>query len=120
MSIDATRIPVLVGVGQSIEREAVVGVVELAERAALAAFDDAPGLAGRIDRLSMVGSSFSRVSKKPATEVMTHLGLEDLYCEVTPPGGNTPQWLMNRACDEISRGDRTERNYKDYKIISPQ
>jgi acetyl-CoA C-acetyltransferase len=104
MSIDPTRVPVLVGVGQSIEREAVVDVVGLASRAVRAAFEDAPGLEDRIGRLSMVGSSFSRVSKTPATEVMVDLGLEDVDCEVTRHGGNTPQWLINRACDEITRG----------------
>jgi acetyl-CoA C-acetyltransferase len=105
MSIDATRIPVLVGIGQSIEREAVVDVVGLASRAARAAFEDAPGMVDRIDRLSMVASSFSRVSKTPATEVMVDLGLKDVECEVTTPGGNTPQWLINRACVEIARGE---------------
>jgi len=105
MSIDPTRIPVLVGIGQSVEREAVVDVVGLASRAARAAFEDAPGLADRIGRISMVCSSFSRVSKTPATEVMVDLGLEDVEREVTTPGGNTPQWLINRACVEIARGE---------------
>ena len=38
MPSDPTRIPVLVGLGQSIERDAVVDVVDLATRAADAAF----------------------------------------------------------------------------------
>ena len=69
MSSDPSRIPVLVGVGQSIEREDVTDAVDLASRAALAAFEDAPGLAGKIQRLTMVGVSFSPVGLAPATEV---------------------------------------------------
>ena len=104
MTLDPSRIPVLVGIGQSIERDAVVDVIDLATRAAQTAFEDAPGLVDRIQRLSVVGISFSRVSKSPATELAKRLGLAELECEVTTPGGNTPQWLINRACDEISKG----------------
>jgi acetyl-CoA C-acetyltransferase len=107
MKIDPSRIPVLVGVGQSIEREAIVDVIELAGRAAQAAFEDAPGLENRIQRISFVGVAFSRVSGSPATELALRLGLssnDPLQCEVTTPGGNTPQWLINRACAEIAKG----------------
>lgn len=104
MSSDPTRIPVLVGVGQSIEREGRTDVVELAERAARAAFADAPGLERRIERLSMVGVSFSRVGGAPASQVAERLGLREVQCEVTTPGGNTPQWLVNRAAREIAAG----------------
>lgn len=104
MSFDPQRTPVLVGIGQSIEREEIVTATELASRAARAAFTDAPGLESRIQRLSVVAVSFSRVSKTPATEVAASLGLSDVACEVSTPGGNTPQWLMNRACEEIVQG----------------
>lgn len=104
MSIDPNRIPVVVGVGQSIERDAVVDVIDLATRAAEAAFEDAPGLADRIQGLSFVAVSFSKVSKAPARELATRLGLDDVECEVTTPGGNTPQWLVNRACEAIALG----------------
>jgi len=104
MSSDPTRIPVLVGVGQSIEREGRTDVVELAERAARAAFAEAPGLERRIERLSMVGVSFSRVGRAPASQVAARLGLRDVSCEVTTPGGNTPQWLVTRAAREIAAG----------------
>jgi acetyl-CoA C-acetyltransferase len=104
LSLDPRRTPVLVGLGQSIEKEAVVDVPTLAGRAARAALDDAPGLESRIQRLTMVASSFSKVGRAPASEVASELGLAGAACEVTTPGGNTPQWLMNRACEEISRG----------------
>ena len=104
MSFDPQRTPVLVGIGQSIEREEIVTAVDLAARAARSAFADAPGLESRVQRLSVVAVSFSRVSKTPASEIAAALGLSDIACEVTTPGGNTPQWLMNRACEEIVEG----------------
>jgi acetyl-CoA C-acetyltransferase len=105
MSLDPTRIPVLLGIGQSIERDSVTNVVELAARAANAAFEDAPGLIDRIQRLTMVAVTFSPVSLAPASEVADHLGLEKAARETTTPGGNTPQWLMSRACQEIAAGE---------------
>jgi acetyl-CoA C-acetyltransferase len=105
MPIDPNRTPVLVGIGQSIERESVTNVVELAARAAEAAFEDAPGLREKVQRLSLVGISFSPVSLTPATEIVEKLGLGDIAREATTPGGNTPQWLMNRACEEIASGE---------------
>lgn len=104
MSLDPARTPVLVGLGESIERDAVTNAAELATRAAEAAFEDAPGLKDGVQRLSFVAVSFSPVSLTPASEVAAALGLEGVACETTTPGGNTPQWLMNRACDEIARG----------------
>jgi acetyl-CoA C-acetyltransferase len=105
MSLDPSRTPVLVGIGQSIERESITHAVELAARAAEAAFEDAPGLRAKVQRLSMVAVSFSPVSLAPATEVCEALGLGDIEREATTPGGNTPQWLMNRACEDIARGE---------------
>lgn len=105
MSLDPSRIPVLVGIGQSIERDGVTDAVDLASRAANAAFEDAPGLADRIQRLTMVGVSFSPIGLAPATEVAESLGLANAERETTTPGGNSPQWLMNRACHAIARGE---------------
>ena len=104
MSLDSTRIPVLVGIGQSIERDAITDAVSLASRAAQAAFEDAPGLADKIQRVTMVAVSFSPVGLAPASEVAASLGLSDVECETSTPGGNSPQWLMNRACQEIATG----------------
>lgn len=104
MGIDPERVPVIVGVGQSIERDAVVGVVELAHRAVLAAAADAPRVLERVERLSFVAPSFSRASNRPASELAARLRLAGALCEVSTPGGNSPQWLMNRACAEIAAG----------------
>ena len=103
-SMDPTRIPVIVGAGQAIERSEIVSAVELAARAAGAAFDDAPGLRERIDRLSLVAITFSPAGKAPASELAKCLGLVDVACEVTTAGGNMPQWLVNRAADDIASG----------------
>ncbi|MCB9378103.1 MAG: acetyl-CoA acetyltransferase [Holophagales bacterium] len=104
MGFDAKRVPVVVGIGQAIEREAVTSVVELAERATEAAAADAPGLLERIERLSFVAPSFSRASHRPASELAERLGLAGVACEVSTAGGNSPQWLVNRACAEIAAG----------------
>lgn len=104
MSVDSERVPVVVGVGQSIEREAIVSVVELAQRAVRAAAADAPGLLERVERLSFVAPSFSRASAAPASELAARLGRVGIACEVSTAGGNSPQWLMNRACAEIATG----------------
>ena len=105
MALDPSRTPVLVGIGQSIEREAITTAVELAARAAEAAFEDAPGLREKIQRLSVVAVSFSPVSLTPATEIVEALGLGDIEREASTPGGNSPQWLINRACEQIVAGE---------------
>lgn len=102
--IQPARTPVLVGVGQSIERDAVVSVVDLTEHAARAAFEDAPGMAERVERISTVSAVFSPCGKAPSTELAARLGLSDVQCETTTPGGNTPQWLVTRAAEEIASG----------------
>ncbi|MFK7896489.1 MAG: hypothetical protein AB8G23_11670 [Myxococcota bacterium] len=105
MPLDPQRTPVLIGLGEVLEREEITSAVELAASAARLAFADAPGLESRIQRLSVVGVSFSPVSKTPASEAAAALGLSGITCETTTPGGNTPQWLMNRACQEIVQGE---------------
>ena len=105
MSLDPTRTPVLLGIGQCLERDGIVSTVELCARAAELAFEDAPGTRERIQRLSMVSVIFSPASEGAATEVCDLLSLPDVKREMTTPGGNTPQWLMNRACEQIVAGE---------------
>ncbi len=101
---DGSRIPVLVGIGQSIERDSIVTARELATRAARAALDEAPGLAGAVQRLSTVAISFSPAGPRIASEIARDLGLSGASVEVSTPGGNASQWLVNRACEEIAKG----------------
>lgn len=105
MTVDPTRTPVLVGIGESIERNTITSAVELAARASEAAFADAPGLREKVQRLSLVGISFSVAGSAPASEIAGALGLGDTARETTTAGGNTPQWLMNRACEQIAEGE---------------
>lgn len=105
MPIDPARIPVLVGLGEAIERDALTTPVELAARAAEAAFAEAPGLREAVQRLSLVAVSFSPIGAAAATEIAHALSLQDVDCEATTPGGNTPQWLINRACSQIVAGE---------------
>lgn len=102
---DAARTPVIVGIGQSIEREQLVTPIDLAERAARAAFEDAPGLEGRIDRVSMVAAIFSPAGKAPASAVADRLGLRRAKREVSTVGGNTPQWLVTSLASQIAAGE---------------
>jgi acetyl-CoA C-acetyltransferase len=105
MSIDPERIPVIVGVGQAIERDDPVWSRDLMERAAWRALDDAPGIGPHLQRVTVVqviGDRFPR----PATAVARRLGLgEDVRCETTVVGGNTPQWLMTRTAEAIAAGE---------------
>jgi acetyl-CoA C-acetyltransferase len=101
---DPERIPVVIASGQALERDALVNPVELMARACESALADAPGLRDRIDRLSVV-DIMTKVGPAPATELATRLGLGDEVArEVTTVGGNTPQWLVNRAASEIAAG----------------
>jgi acetyl-CoA C-acetyltransferase len=101
---DPSRIPVLVGIGQSIERAEIVSAFDMAERAARAALADAPGLEPHIARVSVVAISFSSGGVAPASELAKRLGLDDARCETSTPGGNMPQWLVNRAASDIAAG----------------
>jgi len=101
---DPERIPVVIASGQALERTDLVNPVDLMVRACEAALADVPALRDRIDRLSVV-DVMTKVGPAPATELATRLGLgPDTAPEVTTVGGNTPQWLVNRAASEIAAG----------------
>ncbi len=100
------RIPVVVAAGQVTSRDTaeIVSALDLAERAARAALDEVPGLAARIDRVSVV-NIMSRVGPAPASRLAARLGIEPAVREHTAVGGNTPQWLVNRAAAAIAAGE---------------
>jgi len=101
---DPERTPVVIASGQAIERVALVNPVDLMARASESALADAPALRDHIDRLSVV-DVMTKVGPAPATELADRLGLgPDVVREVTTVGGNTPQWLVNRAASEIAAG----------------
>jgi acetyl-CoA C-acetyltransferase len=102
--MDEERTPVVIGVGHAIERDAIVSTEDLTERAARAALDEAPRLANVIERVSVVSTIFSPSVGNGATELARRLGITPATVEVTTAGGNTPQWLVTRASEEIAQG----------------
>lgn len=102
--IDEERIPVVAAVGQTIERHEIVSTEDLVERASRAALDEAGALASRIGRVSIVSTIFSPSVANGATDVSRRLGISPDVNEVTTAGGNTPQWLVTRAAEDIASG----------------
>ena len=100
---DPERIPVVIASGQSIERTALTTPVELMELACQAAFAAVPALRSRVDRLSVV-NVMTRTGPHPASDLAARIGTARAACEVTTIGGNSPQWLVNRAASAIARG----------------
>ena len=99
------RVPVVVASGQSIERDEPVTPVDLMARAAGVAVGQVPGLRRRVERVSVV-DVMTRTGPSPATELARRLdlGTASTVCEVTTVGGNSPQWLVNRAASDIASG----------------
>ena len=93
---DADRIPVVIASGQSIERTDLVTPVDLMERACQVALAEVPGLRSSIERVSVV-NTLSQSGPAPASELADRIGASGAIREVTTIGGNSPQWLVNRA-----------------------
>jgi acetyl-CoA C-acetyltransferase len=102
--LDEARIPVIVATGQSIERSATVSALELAARAAEECLASAPVLRRGVQLVSVV-NILSTVGPAPAGALAQRLGLAPTRTEVTSIGGNSPQWLVNRAAAAISAGE---------------
>jgi acetyl-CoA C-acetyltransferase len=102
--MDEEQVPVVVGVGHAIERDEIVSTEDLTERAARAALGEAPKVSGAIERVSVVSTIFSPSVGSGGTELARRLGISPSTVEVTTAGGNTPQWLVTRAAEEIAQG----------------
>jgi len=100
---DPERLPVVVGFGQSLEREDHVTPVDLMARATESALEGTGDLRARIGRLSVV-DVMTRTGPAPAAELARRLGVAPAVTEVTTIGGNSPQWLVSRAAAEIAAG----------------
>ncbi|MGA2036003.1 MAG: acetyl-CoA acetyltransferase [Acidimicrobiales bacterium] len=98
------RIPVVVATGQVIERDATVSPVELAIRASELALAQAGALRSRIGVVTMV-NVFSGAGAAPAARLARRLALSPARTEMTTIGGNTPQWLVNRAAASIAASE---------------
>jgi acetyl-CoA C-acetyltransferase len=98
------RLPVVVATGQSIERLTTVSALDLAERAARVALDRVPKLQAEVQQVSVV-NIISPAGSAPGADLSRRLHLSPARTETTTVGGNSPQWLVNRAAKAISAGD---------------
>ena len=103
------RTPVIVGVGQHVQRPADVAeareAVELMAIAAEAAADDAGarGLLSRVDPVTVVKGAW-RYSN-PAQLVADRIGARRARSALTHDGGNTPQSIVSILATRIAAGD---------------
>lgn len=120
--MDESRIPILVGGGQITQREkdpAVArGPMDLTEDAARAAADDAGAGGALLEALDTVvvirsfsdtswrfTSPFGRISNPPR-ELARRLGAAGVRRQIyTWPGGNMPQWCINRLFEQVTNGE---------------
>lgn len=105
VSIDP-RTPVLVGVGQVTNRgDRLVDPLTLMEEATGVALADSGAAVGSRVQSVQVVNLLSWSYPAPADALARRLGLPDGERLSTTIGGNTPQWLMARACDAIASGE---------------
>lgn len=112
---DWTRVPVVVGAGQHTNRvedplaapDPFELMVTAARRAAASALGDgrAGDLLGGITHCYMV-HSLSLRHGDPAQELAGRLGATHAEARVSGMGGNIPQWLVNRAAEQVAAGAR--------------
>ena len=120
--IDENRIPVLIGCGQITQREADPRLARspidlIAQACRLAAQDAGPG-AKLLEAIDTVVSirSFSDTSwrfacpfgeyKNPPKSLAARIGAQAAKRLIyTHPGGNMPQWSVNRLCEMVTRGE---------------
>ena len=102
MAVD-DRLPVVVATGQSVERRDTVSALDLAERASRSALDGVPRLQAAVQQVSVV-NIISPAGAAPAAGLARRLRLSPDRTEVTTVGGNSPQWLINRAAAAIAAG----------------
>jgi acetyl-CoA C-acetyltransferase len=101
--VDEERVPVIVAAGQCAERHEPVAALDLMTRAASRCLDLAPSLRSSVDRVSVV-NVMSPITAAPATALARRLALSPRRAEVTTIGGNSPQWLVSRAADDVAAG----------------
>jgi acetyl-CoA C-acetyltransferase len=100
---------VIVGIGQITyhpeEHPDTPHPLQLAKRVVEAAAEDCGSRAvlSRADSVTVI-NMFSHAYGDPAGQFCEMLGIRPRVREYTAMGGNTPQWLVNRAADRIARG----------------
>ena len=120
--MDESRIPVLVGAGQYTQREPdparALSPLELAAKVAKLAADDSGAGAALLAALDsiVVIRSFSDTSWRfecpfgryanPPRSLANRIGARNASRLIyTHPGGNMPQWCVNRLCEMVARGE---------------
>lgn len=107
---DDPRLPVIVGVGQILNRTdkgmAALEPAYLMAEAALRAEADA-GVGGLLRRVGVVAAvpTISWRYRDPGALVAALCGADDAHTWYANVGGNTPQSLLNRICEHIARGE---------------
>jgi acetyl-CoA C-acetyltransferase len=103
-SVDPARVAVVLGVGQRTDRTGATDPITLAAAAAQLALDDAGGATDLVQRVHVV-NILAGGGPAPARAVAERLGMpETVHASTTTIGGNTPQWLVGRAADDIAAG----------------
>ena len=119
--VDESRIPILVGCGQVTQREpdptVAMSPMDLTTKASRMAAEDSGAGQALLDALDTVIAirSFSDTSwrftcpfgryENAPKSLASRLGAADVKRHIyTFPGGNMPQWCVNRVFEEIARG----------------
>jgi acetyl-CoA C-acetyltransferase len=102
--VDPQRTPVIVSAAQVVDRERELGALELLVRAAAGALDASNRLAASVERVSVVNILTRSGGPSPARDLCAELHLSPASSEVTTVGGSSPQWLVQRAAEEIAAG----------------
>jgi acetyl-CoA C-acetyltransferase len=110
MTMDWTRVPVVVGAGQLTNREEdplrAPDPFELMTEAARVAAEDARNTdLSALTHCFMV-HSLSLRHGDPATELARRLGATQADARCSGMGGSVPQWLVDRAAELVVRGER--------------
>lgn len=107
----APNTPVLVGVGQVMEKpedlDKAGSPLDLMEQASRIALQDAglgSAVLGQLDVLAVV-RSFREPTRNSAESLANRLGATQAEQWMMPNGGNGPQYLVNRYSEAITRGE---------------
>jgi len=107
--MDTAHQPIIVGVGQLVNRAAepreVMEPLEMMAVAARLALEDAeiPHHKEAIDSLTVIGI-ITRAYADPPGFLASRLGIQPADRVYTSMGGNSPQWRVNETADRIARG----------------
>jgi acetyl-CoA C-acetyltransferase len=103
--VDPERTPVIVAAAQLSDRERACAAADLAKQVAASALAASPGLAGAVERVSVVNILARSGGAAPASAVASELGLRNaVRCETTTVGGCAPLHLLGRAGADIAAG----------------